>query len=142
MDVGKTAGCTDPIADETSRTGFLETLAGLAGSRLLTSREQTLAWDPLDRGFGADAALVIRKMEGGAWQCLHNWGFIDIGAPSELWQAEEEEPGEAGSASVWSRRTTLAWAKRQGVATRGTPPPAPSRPLLGSDGTGLPGCKL
>ena len=102
VDAGKTAGCTDPIADETSRTGFLETLAGLAGSRLLTSREQTLAWNTLDRGFGADAALVIRKMEGGAWQCLQNWGFIDMGAPRDLWHAEEEEPREAGAGSGWS----------------------------------------
>ena len=102
VDAGKTAGCTDPIADETSRTGFLETLAGLAGSRLLTSREQTLAWNTLDRGFGADAALVIRKMEGGAWQCLQNWGFIDMGAPRDLWHAEEEEPREVDSSSGWS----------------------------------------
>ena len=102
VDVGKTAGCTDPIEDETSRTGFLETLAGLSGSRLQTPREQTLAWNTLDRGFGADAALVIRKMEGGAWQCLQNWGFIDMGAPRDLWHAEEEEPREAGAGSGWS----------------------------------------
>ena len=102
VDVGKTAGCTDPIEDETSRAGFLETLAGLSGSRLQTPREQTLAWNTLDRGFGADAALVIRKMEGGAWQCLQNWGFIDMGAPRDLWHAEEEEPREADAGSGWS----------------------------------------
>ena len=102
VEVGKTSGCTDPIADGTSRTGLLESLAGLAGSRLRTPREQTLAWNTLGRGFGADAALVIRKMEGGAWQCLQSWGFIDMGAPRDLWHAEEEEPREAGSASGWS----------------------------------------
>ena len=101
-EVTEAAGCGSPATNETSRTGLLETLAGLAGSRLQAAREQALAWNTLKRGFGSDAALVIRKMEGGAWQCLQSWGFIDMDAPRDLWHTGEKEPPGAGSASSWS----------------------------------------
>lgn len=87
---------------ELSQADLIETLAGLAGSRLRTTSNQALAWETLEKGFGADAALVIRKMDGGAWQCLQSWGFIDMEAPRNLWHAEAGEPSEAEPGDGWS----------------------------------------
>jgi len=87
---------------ELSRSKLLETLAGLAGSRLRSQEGQELAWETLERGFGANAALVSRKMDGGAWQCLQSWGSIDMEAPRSLWRSDGQDQSPRAPGPGWS----------------------------------------
>ena len=87
---------------ELSRSELLETLAGLAGSRLQSQEGQELAWKTLEGGFGANAALVIRKMDGGAWQCLQSWGSIDMEAPRSLWRSDGQDRSPQAPGPGWS----------------------------------------
>ena len=91
-----------PERRELSRSELLETLAGLAGSRLQSQECQELAWKTLERGFGANAALVIRKMDGGAWQCLQSWGSIDMEAPRSLWRSDGQNRSPQAPGPGWS----------------------------------------
>lgn len=77
-----------------SPTGPIEELARLGGSRLSQPREQARAWNTLKEAFGVHAALVINKTGAGSWQCLQNWGFMDLGAPRDLWHADENGAGD------------------------------------------------
>lgn len=82
-------------------TGLIEDLARLGGSRLLLPRERARAWKTLEEGLGVHAALVINREEGGSWQCLQNWGFMDLGTPRDLWHTDgtthsAETPGWSG----------------------------------------------
>ena len=91
-----------PERKELSRSELLETLAGLAGSRLQSQEDQELAWKTLGLGFGANAALVIRKMDGGTWQCLQSWGSIDMEAPRSLWRSDEQDRSPRAPGPGWS----------------------------------------
>ena len=91
-----------PERRELSRSELLETLAGLAGSRLQSQEGQELAWKTLERGYGANAALVIRKMDGGAWQCLQSWGSIDMEAPRSLWRSAGQDRSPQALGPGWS----------------------------------------
>ena len=91
-----------PDRRELSRSELLETLAGLAGSRLRSQEGQELAWETLERGFGANAALVSRKMDGGAWQCLQSWGSIDMEAPRSLWRSDGQDRSPRAPGAGWS----------------------------------------
>ena len=91
-----------PEQRELSRSELLEALAGLACSRLQSQEGQELAWKALERGFGANAALVIRKMDGGAWQCLQSWGSIDMEAPRSLWHSDGQDRSPRAPGPGWS----------------------------------------
>ena len=91
-----------PERRELSRSELLETLAGLAGSRLQSQEGQELAWKTLEGGFGANAALVIRKIDGGAWQCLQSWGSIDMEAPRSLWRSDGQNRSPQALGPGWS----------------------------------------
>jgi CheY-like chemotaxis protein len=92
----------EPSRPGPARGALIEKLAGIAGSRLRDPGDQELAWKTLEQGFEANAALIIRKLQGGAWQCLQSWGFIDMDAPRSLWHDDGQGPAEKRPTTGWS----------------------------------------